>query len=325
MASVSPSLPCTGDVIAKRQLTKGFWVDRKISSAAGCDFRLSRGPYSRKASSVGFVVVGPKFARSSCFSRKGLLVLHSRAGRRGVHLSKRLNCVGSSDGSGEGKGEDEVDEALNLDGQIPTTSDGFLKQVASSAYDLRRQFEQNVESSSYDVLESNPWRDSSKPVYVLAQDENRLLTMRTRLARSEVESELSMLFSKRGSRRGRQGRPSAQTLGDDEAKGPSASDDRFRMLVEDVREGVLVFEDEEEATRYCSLLDGQGKGCVGIAELEASEVFAVCQKTQRLAVLFRRGTTPPQPDRLQLNLKARTVINCSQVEIVLYKENVNES
>ncbi|KAL2643796.1 hypothetical protein R1flu_011383 [Riccia fluitans] len=292
MASVSPSLSFAGDVVAKRHLTKALWVERNVSSIAGWDSRLPGGMYSATASSVGFVVVGPKFATSFCLSRKGFLVVHSRGGRR-VLLSRRLNCVGRNEGSGKeearsGNDDDEVDEALNLDGQIPTSSDGFLKQVASSAYDLRRQFEQNVESSSYDVLESNPWRDSSKPVYVLAQDENRLLTMRTRRARSEVESELNMLFSKRGSRRGRQGRPSSQTRGDDEGTGPSGSDNRFRMLVEDVREGVLVFEDEEEATRYCSLLDGQGKGCVGIAELEAAEVFAVCQKTQRLAVLFRR-------------------------------------
>lgn len=33
-----------------------------------------------------------------------------------------------------------------------------------------------------------------------------------------------------------------------------------------------VFEDLEDATRYCSLLDGEGKGCTGVAELDASDV-----------------------------------------------------
>lgn len=77
------------------------------------------------------------------------------------------------------------------------------------------------------------------------------------------------------------------------------------MLVEDVREGVLVFEDENEAVRYCDLLQGGGKGCEGVAEIEASSVFDLCQKMRALAVLFRRGRTPPLPQSLELNLRAR--------------------
>jgi hypothetical protein len=33
-----------------------------------------------------------------------------------------------------------------------------------------------------------------------------------------------------------------------------------------------VFEDENEAVRYCDLLQGGGKGCEGVAEIEASSV-----------------------------------------------------
>ncbi|EFJ13995.1 hypothetical protein SELMODRAFT_46931, partial [Selaginella moellendorffii] len=194
---------------------------------------------------------------------------------------------------------------------IPDTCDGFLKRVSSRGYDERRKLEQNLESGSYDgienlvsdifvsliVLDSNPWRDDSKAVYVLAEEENQLITMRTRRERrwdfllpkefmigSEVEEELSLLFPKRGNRsRGRRGIS-------------------FRMQVEDIRPGVLVFEDEDEAARYCSLLDGS---CRGIAEIEASDVFAMCQKNKALAVLFRRGAIPPRPDRLQRTLNAR--------------------
>jgi len=35
---------------------------------------------------------------------------------------------------------------------------------------------------------------------------------------------------------------------------------------------ILVFEDEDDATKYCDLLQGGGQGCEGIAELEASSV-----------------------------------------------------
>ncbi|XP_049931862.1 histone deacetylase 15 [Nymphaea colorata] len=69
--------------------------------------------------------------------------------------------------------------------------------------------------------------------------------------------------------------------------------------------GCSVFEDEQDATRYCDLLQGGGEGCEGVAELEASSVFDLCRKMRALAVLFRRGRTPPLPDNLKLNLKAR--------------------
>ena len=93
-----------------------------------------------------------------------------------------------------------------------------------------------------------------------------------------------------------------------------------------------VFEDEKEAVKYCDLLQGGGKGCEGVAEIDASsvkyrmlsesmltnsltlfykllrylmQVFDLCHKMRALAVLFRRGRTPPLPQSLELNLKAR--------------------
>lgn len=66
-----------------------------------------------------------------------------------------------------------------------------------------------------------------------------------------------------------------------------------------------MFEDENEAARYCDLLQGGGQGCEGVAEIEASSVFDLCQKMRALAVIFRRGGTPPLPKSLELNLRAR--------------------
>lgn len=94
---------------------------------------------------------------------------------------------------------------------------------------------------------------------------------------------------------------------------------------------VQVFEDENEAAKYCDLLQG---GCEGVAEIDASsvqiteqlsflsdlyclkilnsnifmvslQIFDLCKKMRALAVLFRRGRTPPVPENLKLNLRAR--------------------
>ncbi|XP_028786640.1 uncharacterized protein LOC114742582 [Neltuma alba] len=237
------------------------------------------------------------FSRNPCNRIPRLTSVLAKPHRR------RLKGVSCNLGGGEGvKGEDddgseEVERALHMDGTIPGTSDEFLRRVSSRAYDMRRHLQESFDSSSYDVLEANPWRETSKPVYVLTQRENQLCTMKTRRNRSEVERELGLLFSKGANWRSGIGNQSKSKQPRDGTK--------FTMLVEDIREGVLVFEDENEAVRYCDLLEGGGQGCEGVAEIDASSIFDLCQKMRALAVLFRRGRTPPLPESLKLNLRAR--------------------
>lgn len=190
---------------------------------------------------------------------------------------------------------EEIERALGMDGSIPASSDEFIKRVSSRSYDMRRHLNQTLDSVGYEVLETNPWRDDSKPVYVLTHHDNQLCTMKTRQNRSEVEREFGLLFSKGGKDGYNYGK---------KAK-PSRASTNFNMFVEDIREGVLVFEDEEDATKYCDLLQRGGQRCEGIAELEASAVFDICRRMRALAVIFRRGTTPPMPKSLEQNLRAR--------------------
>ncbi|XP_078436878.1 plant/protein [Wolffia australiana] len=214
---------------------------------------------------------------------------------RGRRREREAPCASAGREDDE-EGSGDLERALGMDGGIPRTSEEFLRRVSSRAYGMRRNLQQNLDSISYDVLDSNPWRGNPKAVYVLTQRENQLWTMKTRTNRSEVEQELNLLFSRGGTRQSNAGNKS---------KNSSRSGIKFRMLVEDIRDGVLVFEDEQDAAKYCDLLEGGGQGCEGVAELEASSVFEICQKMKALAVLFRRGGTPPLPEKLQLNLRAR--------------------
>lgn len=192
----------------------------------------------------------------------------------------------------EGDGdEQEVERAMGMDGGIPGTSGEFLRRVSSRAYGMRRHLMESLDSLAYDVLETNPWREDSKPVYVLATSDNHLWTMKTRRSRNEVERELGKLFSNGG--------------GSGVGTKSKYSGSKFNMVVEDIRDGVLVFEDEDDAVQYCNLLQGGGQGCEGIAEIEASSVFSMCRKMKALAVLFRRGKTPPLPQSLERDLRAR--------------------
>lgn len=258
---------------------------------------LPRRRHRPQVSVFSFATSNPLPRLSSLYSlpsSKGRLsrVVYCKCKSNGRDAREEDRDVDDDDDDGE---KEEVERALHLDGTIPTTSGEFLKRVSSRAYDMRRHLQQSFDSSSYDVLEANPWRDPSKPVYVLTQKENQLCTMKTRRNRSEVERELGLLFSK--------GAKWSSGIGN-KTKQPR-SGTKFQMLVEDVREGVLVFEDENEAAKYCDLMQGGGQGCEGVAEIEASSVFDLCQKMRALAVLFRRGRTPPLPQSLELNLRAR--------------------
>lgn len=71
--------------------------------------------------------------------------------------SMAICCKLSSSGGDEEKEEeeslrrdDELERALRMDGTIPGTSNEFVEQVSSRAYDMRRHLQQSFDSSSYD-------------------------------------------------------------------------------------------------------------------------------------------------------------------------------
>lgn len=71
------------------------------------------------------------------------------------HPSRRRRSMGVSCKSGTRDGDDDdLERALHLDGTIPGTSDEFVKQVSSRAYDMRRHLQQTCDSSSYDGINS---------------------------------------------------------------------------------------------------------------------------------------------------------------------------
>ncbi|XP_051148761.1 uncharacterized protein LOC127263666 [Andrographis paniculata] len=235
-------------------------------------------------------LVGVPFTCSRASINQLRISAEFRRGKRNARVYCKLSGDDERDAENDRRDE-ELDRAMRMDGTIPGTPDALVRQVSSRAYDMRRHLQQSFDSSSYDVLDANPWRESSKSVYVLTHQENQLCTMKTRRNRSEVERELGILFSKGGKWRNQS-----------KQSGPS---NKFQMLVEDVREGVLVFEDQNDAAKYCDLLQGGGQDCEGVAEIDASSVFDLCRRNRALAVLFRRGRTPPLPESLKLNLAAR--------------------
>ncbi|GAQ86950.1 hypothetical protein KFL_003220120 [Klebsormidium nitens] len=185
--------------------------------------------------------------------------------------------------------------------EIPATSDEFLRKVSSESYTNLSKQMQEKEEASFEVLERDPWGEDNKMVYVLAQKEESLFTMKVRKDRSDVENEFTTLFPSIGSRqRWKRPEPAKPPAGDEQE--PTA---RFSMHVDTVSEGILVFEDEDEATRFCGLLETDGRQDLSVVETDAPGLFSLCQRSKAVAILFRQGVMPPLPDRLQRALRAR--------------------
>ncbi|KAG0470203.1 hypothetical protein HPP92_016279 [Vanilla planifolia] len=295
-ALTTTSLPFTRSVsvhVLNRGFGRGSWRKRCSGRSRGEILSLVRLPLvfprSNPRRSYMLPLFPPSVACSGYGRRECLRKFVAGA-------ASSFPTPGGGDRGEEGGDDgDEVEKALGMDGNIPGSSEEFLRRVSSRAYDMRCHLMQTIDSSSYEVLDRNPWREDSKPVFVLTQGDNQLCTMKTRQNQSEVERELELLFSRRAKWQGKV---------DNKAKNASSSS-KFNMFVEDIRDGVLVFEDEREATSYCELLQDGKLHCEGIAELEVSSVFDICRKMRALAVLFRRGRTPPLPKSLERNLRAR--------------------
>ena len=62
----------------------------------------------------------------------------------------------------------------------------FLTNIQCHVHFLSKRSPKFILSCSFSVLETNPWRETSKPVYVLTHRENQLCTMKTRRNRRSV-------------------------------------------------------------------------------------------------------------------------------------------
>lgn len=110
------------------------------------------------------IILPPTTTISVSTSRSVLIPLPSHRCSPRISIPRRRHfssCKSSASGGGGGGGgldkqggdeeeREEVEKALHLDGRIPGTSDEFVRQVSSRAYDMRRKLEQTFDSTSYD-------------------------------------------------------------------------------------------------------------------------------------------------------------------------------
>jgi hypothetical protein len=150
---------------------------------------------------------------------------------------------------------------------------------------------------SYQLLEGCPW-PAPRPLYVLTSpqphadgdgDVGATHTQRTRLPRGDMELELTAAL---GGRR----RPDGSPL----------------ISCGAVVDGVVVFEDDEDAEAYGQMLAAGGAGGgggVSVARCDSHELFRAVREARGVVVLLRAGCEVPPPHQLAAALRGQTAFD----------------
>lgn len=151
----------------------------------------------------------------------------------------------------------------------------LLKYLTSAEYKEEQEREWQAVKDSFDVHHGCPW-PIPKPVYtiVLQQEDgggHTLHTLRTRIAQEEVESELNMLLGFNNK---------------NNEKNENSAVIRCSSLVD----GVVAFEDEDQADEYGQIVRGlkNGNVAVHVAEHDSHDLFRNVQEAKGVVVVIRK-------------------------------------
>ncbi|KAK9817731.1 hypothetical protein WJX72_001359 [[Myrmecia] bisecta] len=168
---------------------------------------------------------------------------------------------------------------------MPISPAEFMRQFASPAYvQAQKQLWASVRGS-YEILEGSPWVQS-RPVFVLAvqqtgRDSSAAYTLRTRVSRPKAEDELTKVLGRT--------RPDGSSL----------------LRVEELLDGVVMFESEDDAERFGGLLEADGHCDMLVARCDSHALFRMAGDVRSLVVLLRAGCQLPQPDQLAISLRGK--------------------
>lgn len=178
-----------------------------------------------------------------------------------------------------------VEKAASKTAALPSTPGDLLRYFSSDAYKQAQKEQWERVRNSYEVLEGCPWV-LPRAVYVLAvaqagRDDPLTFTLRTRVGRKDVESELSKVLKKQ--------RKNGANL----------------IQVTEMRDGVVVFENAGDAERFGSWLEADGQQKVQLAEVNSHALFRMVGDTRGVAVLLRENCDLPMPDELAASVRGQ--------------------
>eukprot|EP00879_Flechtneria_rotunda_P002367 GHRR01002562.1.p1 GENE.GHRR01002562.1~~GHRR01002562.1.p1 ORF type:complete len:281 (+),score=54.76 GHRR01002562.1:112-954(+) len=160
----------------------------------------------------------------------------------------------------------------------------YLESLFSASYEAQPLM--NVEDS-YQILHGCPWV-LPRSVFVLAckrqgatpeDDVRNMYTLRTKVKQEGAANALAKLLKK-------------QHLAE-------------ALEVADMHDGVVLFEDDQDADRFASMLEEEGHSQVMLAEVHSHKLFRLATDAGALVVLLPRGSSIPAPYQLAASLKQK--------------------
>ncbi|CAL5227825.1 g10853 [Coccomyxa viridis] len=178
--------------------------------------------------------------------------------------------------------KEQADEKVS---SLPRSPAELLRHIQSDGYKQAQREQAQRVQSSFEILEGSPWLQS-RPVFVLAtqqrdSDQGLTYTLRVRVSKPEAESEISRVLGKK--------RPDGSAL----------------LSVSELRDGIVTFEDPDDAERYGNLLEAEGRLEVLVARVDSHELFRASQGVRSVVVLLRKGCHLPLPEQLSSALRSK--------------------
>ncbi|KAL3144957.1 hypothetical protein ABBQ32_003463 [Trebouxia sp. C0010 RCD-2024] len=139
--------------------------------------------------------------------------------------------------------------------------------------------------TSYEIHTGSPWIQS-RPVFVLVNtqpgsDVPVTYTLKTKVNWTAAEDELSKVLKRR------------------------RKDGSALIKVDQLRDGVVLFEDVADAERYSNYLEADNSSQVMIAQCDSHNVFRNVQEVRGVVVLLRKGSSVPMPHQLAVSLRSK--------------------
>ena len=167
--------------------------------------------------------------------------------------------------------------------ELPSSPAALLAFLQSPDYKREKEILQQRINASYCILTGCPWVEP-KPVAVIAsrkagQEYAMTYTLPTRMTDEGQSAEMSQVLNM----------PQLMSM----------------VNVDHMREGVVCFEDIEEASEYLELLEDVGHLDVVVIEVDSHELFRMTRDVDAVVVLMGQGDLLPRPHQLAAALGGR--------------------